>query len=316
MKVRRGLSGFDSQRGCILSIGNFDGVHLGHQSMIETLSDLGVHNDLPSVLLTFEPHPMEVLQPTAAPARLTRFKEKLSILSGMPSPLDTVVCLRFDKGLSKMPAAEFIQRVLVDGFGVRHLLVGHDFRFGHCGQGNVAQLRAAAAEHGFKFDCFTTVERQGARISSTRIRTALRAGDLSAASKLLGRPYSFCGRVHRGQQLGRQLGFPTANIHLRRNHAPLSGVFAVTVSRNSGLCYPGVANVGSRPTVGGLEERLEVYLLDFDDDLYGEELKVDFLSRLRAEKRFNGLDELSRQIQLDVQSARNFFREQSERLPS
>jgi len=312
VKVRRGLSEFNSQQGCILSIGNFDGVHRGHRSMLETLTDLGRGRNLPSVLLTFEPHPMEMLEPAAAPARLTRFKEKVSILSGLPSPLDTVVCLRFDKGLSQMPAADFIRRVLVDGFGVRYLLVGHDFRFGRGGQGTVAQLRTAAVEYGFKFDCFTTVEHQGTRISSTQIRTALRDGDLRIAGELLGRPYSICGRVNRGRQLGRQLGFPTANIRLRRNHSPLTGVFAVTVYRDSKACYPGIANLGTRPTVGGLEERLEVYLFDFNEDIYGEELKVEFLSRLRMEKRFNGLNELTHQIQIDVQSARNFFRDRHE----
>ncbi len=295
-----------------MSIGNFDGVHRGHRSMIETLSELGRRHDLPCVLLTFEPHPMEMLEPAAAPARLTRFKEKLAILNNLPSPLDAVVCLRFDVVLSRMSAAEFIRRVLVDGFGVRHLLVGHDFRFGHGGRGSVAQLRAAAVEYGFKFDCLNTVERQGTRISSTRIRTALKEGDLLMAGELLGRPFSICGRVSRGRQLGRQLGFPTANIPLRRNHSPLSGVFAVRVCRNAKEHYPGVANLGTRPTVGGTEQQLEVYLLDFKGDLYGAELKVEFLSRLRAEKRFNGLEELTRQIQRDVQSARDFFQNRSD----
>ena len=202
-------------------------------------------------------------------------------------------------------------RSLVDGFGVRHLLVGEDFHFGHGGQGNVDLLTEASLQYDFNFDCFATVERDGGRISSTRVRDGLKSGDLKTVAELLGRPYSMCGRVSRGQQLGRQLGFPTANIPLKRNQSPLSGVFAVSLTRESGQQLTGVANVGRRPTVNGLEERVEVYVLNFDDNLYGEELKVEFLTRIRAEKRFNGLDELTRQIGLDVQAAKEYFKDKS-----
>ncbi len=313
MKVRQELFGFNAELGCVLSIGNFDGVHLGHQSMINTLSELKIRHHLPSVLLTFEPHPLEMLKPQSAPPRLTRFREKMSILHHLSGAPDEVICLRFNRALSQMSAPEFIQRVLLDGFGVRHLLVGEDFHFGRGGQGNVDLLRDASLEHGFNFDCFATVERDGGRISSTRVRDALKSGDLKTVGDLLGRPYSLCGRVSRGQQLGRQLGFPTANISLKRNQSPLSGVFAVALTRESGQQLNGVANVGRRPTVNGLEERVEVYVLNFDENLYGEELKVEFLTRIRAEKRFNGLEELTQQIGLDVQSAKEYFKDQAQR---
>jgi len=290
-----------------LSIGNFDGVHLGHQAMVAKLSKLGARLGLPCVLLTFEPHPMELLAPDRAPARLTRFKEKMLAIAQLPAAPDSVACMRFDEALSQMPAQEFVARILVDGFGVRHLLVGHDFHFGHGGLGNVPLLQTEALARDFEFECLNTVQNQGGRVSSTRIREALMAGELDTARQLLGRPYSLCGRVGRGQQLGRQLGFPTANIAPGRNRCSIAGVFTVAVHSVSGQHYRGVANVGKRPTVDGLEERIEVHLFDFDGDLYGRELRVEFLSRLRPEQRFNGLEELTRQIQRDVQAARDYL---------
>jgi riboflavin kinase/FMN adenylyltransferase len=314
-RLVRGVGNARAEEGCALTIGNFDGVHRGHQALIRRLAAAALDRGLAPALLTFEPHPVEVLAPRRAPARLTSFRQKSRLL--LREPLQRVVCARFDRALAAMSPLAFIDEVLCRRLRVRHLLVGDDFRFGHGGTGDFSTLADAADEGRFTLARLETVTNEGERISSTRIREHLAKGELDAAAALLGRRFSLCGRVARGQRLGRTLGFPTANFPLRRAPAPVSGVFAVHLRDGAGTAFEGVANVGRRPTVDGVEEvgrrptvdgveeRLEVHVLDFTGDLYGREFEVVFLERLRGEQRFSGLDALKAQIGRDVEAARS-----------
>ena len=302
VRLVRGLHNAHPHGGCALTIGNFDGVHRGHAALLAQLVAAARERSLAPALLTFEPHPVELLAPERAPARLTDFRQKISLLAR--HALDRVVCARFDRRLAAMSADDFIHDVLVRRLGVRHLLVGDDFRFGHRGGGDFATLRAAADAGHFTLSRLDTQHDGARRISSTRVRECLAAGDLSGAAALLGRPYSLCGRVAHGQRLGRRIGFPTANLPLRRGRAALAGVYAVHLLDGGGTRLEGVANVGRRPTVDGTEERVEVHVLDFDGDLYGRLCEVRFLARLREEQRFAGLDALRAQIARDVEAGR------------
>ena len=291
-------------RGCVATIGNFDGVHLGHQAVLGQLAERGAELGLPAVVITFEPHPREFFTRGAVPPRLTRFREKLQAL--LRFSVARVVCLHFDQTLANMPASTFIRNLLVEGLAVRYLVVGDDFRFGKAREGDFTMLRAAGDEHGFKVAAMHTFNVEGIRVSSTRIREALARDDLATAEKLLGRPYRMCGRVVHGDERGHSIGFPTANIHLHRHSSPVGGVYAVEVFGLDKEPITGVANVGIRPTLGGTESRLEVHLLDFDADIYGRYVHVDFLQKLRPEQRFASLDELVVQIRKDAAQARDF----------
>jgi len=300
MEIIRGLNNLRARhRGCVATIGNFDGVHLGHQAVLRQLAERGAEFSLPAVVITFEPQPREYFGRGEMPPRLTRFREKVQVLRRFS--VERVVCLRFNRALANMPAAEFIQRLLVEGLAVRYVVVGDDFRFGKGRQGNFAMLREAGIREGFHVAAMHTFDVDGMRVSSTRVRDAL-----AAAEKLLGRPYRMCGRVVRGDARGRTIGFPTANIHLHRKSSPVSGVYAVEVFGLQKEPLSGVANVGIRPTVGGTESRLEVHLLDFDEDIYGRSVCVDFLHKLRPEHRFESLEELVAQIRKDAATARDF----------
>lgn len=307
MNIFRGVKNVKFAHGCVLTIGNFDGVHLGHQALLQRLVKLADEHQLPSVLLTFEPHPIEVLAPDQAPSRLTRFREKMAVLH--TQPIDHVVCLPFDSSVAAMSAEQFIDEMLCRALHVKHLLVGDDFHFGHRGAGDFRTLQNAAEAGRFAVSRIETISdasgAEQARVSSTRIRDLIARGDLSRASTLLGRPVSVCGRVAYGQQLGRTIGFPTANFALRRNRCALSGVYAVTMHDAAGRTLEGVANVGVRPTLDGTENRVEVHALDFADDLYGQEFQIRFHQRLRPEQRFDGLDALKAQIARDAQAARD-----------
>ncbi len=306
MQIIRGLINLRPQhRGCVATIGNFDGVHLGHQAIIRRLRALGEELGLPSLLITFEPYPQEFFAAEKALPRLTRFREKMDRLA--EAGIDRVLCLRFDQALAQMPAQDFVRRILVEGVAVRHLVVGDDFRFGRQRQGDFAMLGALGREYGFRVENTPTFLVDGRRVSSTWVREALTARDMELAARLLGRPYAISGRVAHGDKRGRQLGFPTANIHLRRKHVPVSGVFAVTVEGIDEQPLPGVANVGSRPTVDGVRSLLEVHLFDFDGDIYGRHVQVNFLHRIRAEQKFAGLEALKRQIGQDCIAARAYF---------
>jgi len=289
---------------CVATIGNFDGVHRGHQCVFEQLIEKAAAQGLPSVVISFEPQPHEFFARTLAPPRLTRLREKVLALRRFP--IDRLLCLRFNQALASWSAAAFIERVLVNGLGVRYLIVGDDFRFGRGRTGDYASLQAAGRQYGFEVTNTPTFLLEGQRVSSTRVRAALNAGDMAEAARLLGRPYTLCGRVAHGARLGRQLGFPTANIQLHRQSAPLLGVFAVQVRGLAAQPWPGVANLGMRPTVAGGEARplLEVHLFGFNRDIYGKQLEVEFLSRLREERKFASFDALRHQIAADAAQAR------------
>ena len=306
MELVRGLHNLRPQhRGCAATIGSFDGVHLGHQAVLEKLSDEGRARSLPVTLITFEPQPREYFSPGSTPPRLTRFREKLEALQCCP--VDRVVCLRFSDALAALTADEFIRRLLIDGLGVKYLVVGDDFRFGKNRKGNKALLQQSAELHGFQLGTLEDFEMGGQRVSSTRVREALESGDLGTARTLLGRPYSMCGRVAHGDKRGRTIGFPTANIFLHRASVPVSGVFAVEMLGIDDAPIPGVANVGTRPTVDGSRALLEVHLFDFARDIYGHHVQVRFVKKLREERKFDSFEHLKQQIQLDSGQARAFF---------
>jgi riboflavin kinase/FMN adenylyltransferase len=315
MQLIRGLHNLCPQhRGCVATIGNFDGVHLGHQAVIGQLGEEAGRLHLPSALITFEPQPMEYFRPQQAPARLSRLREKVEALRRFH--IDRLLLLPFNRKLSQMRAEEFIQRVLVDGLGVKYLVVGDDFRFGKDRTGDFAMLQAAGREHGFAVVNMHTFEINGERVSSTRVRAALNNSDLATAEQLLGRSYRMSGRVAHGAKLGRQLGFPTANIHVHRKATPLQGIFVVEVFGIDGEPLPGVASLGTRPTVDGKTTILEVYLFDFDRDIYGKYLQVSFLHKLRDEVRYTTLDALKVQIGKDVENAQYYFQTRHGYAPS
>lgn len=310
MELIRGLYNLRAcHHGCVATIGNFDGVHLGHQAVLGQLSEQADELGLPLVVITFEPYPQEFFAPDGeSPPRLTRFREKLQALRRYG--VDRVLSLGFDKALSQMSAEYFIEQLLVEGLGVRYLVVGDDFRFGHRRRGDIDMLRSAGERRGFQVVEMHTFEVGGERVSSTRVREALSAGKLEYAAQLLGRSYRMSGRIVHGDQRGRTIGFPTANIHLHRRVTPLRGVYAVEMfGLLDDVASPvkGVANIGHRPTVDGTRCQLEVHLFDFDREVYGEYVQVEFITRLRDEKRFDSFADLKAQIGLDAAQARALF---------
>jgi len=307
MKVIRGLHNLIPRyRGSVATIGNFDGVHLGHRAVFERLLAQGRALGLPATVITFEPQAMEYLAPDAAPARLTRLREKLAAL--VDCGIERVMLLEFGPRLARMGAREFVRRLLVDELGARHLLVGDDFRFGHGREGDFRLLREMGREHGFAVEDLHTITHGDQRVSSTRIREALARGKFEAARRLLGRTYRICGRVAHGNKRGRDIGFPTANLNLRRRVSPLRGVYAVMVGGIAEHPWPGVANLGARPTVdGSARSLLEVHLFDFAGNLYGRHLEVEFRCKLRDERRFESFAELKTQIDRDAVTARELL---------
>ncbi len=307
MELVRGLYNLrPGQRGCVATIGNFDGVHRGHQAVLEQLRQQAAVMQLPAALITFEPLPREFFMPQTAPPRLTRLREKLLALRHYG--VERVVCLRFDRWLAGLSPDVFIREILVDGMGVKYLVVGDDFRFGEHRAGNFATLQAAGTQHGFEVASMRTYCVGDDRVSSTRVREALIHGDLLTASILLGRPYAMSGRVAHGDKRGRSIGFPTANVYLHRASSPVAGVFAVEVAGIDDAPVTGVANVGCRPTFDGTRSLLEVHMFDFDADIYGKYVQVSFLRKLREERHFDSLDALREQIRCDASQAREFFR--------
>lgn len=309
MELIRGLYNLrPHQHGCVLTIGAFDGIHVGHQEMIRVLRDRARQHGLPAALLSFEPTPREFFAQVSGkgpPARLTRFREKFEALAGFG--VDRFVCLRFDERVRRLGRDQFVGEVLVKALGVRHIVVGHDFRFGRDNQGDIACLRSLAASGGFEVTEVPPFEVDGERVSSSLIRTALGARDLTRAAKLLGRPYRMTGKVLHGEKLGRKLGFPTANLRLHRRTTPLAGVFAIRVTGGGLTNAPGVASLGTRPTVNGKELLLEAHVFDFDGNLYRKPLHVDFIAFLREERGFADLDALIAQMQIDAAQAREIL---------
>ncbi|MCW8905596.1 bifunctional riboflavin kinase/FAD synthetase [Sedimenticola sp.] len=307
MQVIRGLHNLRAEhRGCVATIGNFDGVHLGHQAVFRNLRERAAAFGLPTTVVTFEPQPQEFFAPDAAPARLTRMREKLQALKD--AGIDRVVLLEFGRKLASMSARQFVQQLLVDGLDVKFLYVGDDFRFGRGRVGDINLLRQVGEAHGFEVANMNTFMDGEARVSSTRIREALAQGNLDLAERNLGRPYQICGRVAHGDARGRTIGFPTANIDLHRKVSPVHGVFAVMVHGLAEGSLPGVANIGNRPTVtGDSRYLLEVHLFDFSRVIYGEHVQVEFRKWLRDERRFESFDALRQQIEQDAARARAFF---------
>jgi riboflavin kinase/FMN adenylyltransferase len=299
----------ESARGAVVAIGNFDGVHLGHQAVIAQALRIAAPVEAPLAALTFEPHPREVLGRATGPFRLTPIRIKVRQIAALG--VDYLFLLRFDTELAAMPAPEFVAEVLAAGVGVRHVVVGYDFAFGRARQGDVALLRAMAAESGYDVTQVAAAG-SGARIySASKARDLLRQGDMAGAAEILGRYWEIEGRVGGGERRGHQLGFPTANLAVAGLLQPVNGVYATWagLSRGQGLgaavdWRPSVANLGWRPTFDGSEPRLEVHLFDFSGDLYGRWLRVRFVETIRPERKFDGIDSLKAQIAEDCQRAR------------
>lgn len=290
-----------------VTIGNFDGLHRGHQAMLARLKDVATARGLPTCVLSFEPHPREFFAPDTAPARLSSVREKAEMLAAYG--IDRFHVFRFTREFSALSPTDFIQRVLADTLAARYVLVGDDFRYGAKRAGDFALLQAEAARRGFDAEFLPTVEVGGERASSTAVRAALASGELDHAAALLGRPYSISGRVVDGDKLGRQISFPTANIQLHHNRPPLMGIFAVEVAGLAETVLPGVASLGRRPTVKNPDAApvLEVHLFDFDADIYRRRVRVDFLHKLRDEAKYPDLDTLIAQIHRDCDAARAFL---------
>lgn len=292
------------QQSCVATIGKFDGVHLGHQLILDQLKKKAEQFKLPSLVILIEPHPEEFFAASAddCPARLTVFKEKLELLDSFA--IDFVFQLEFDQELSQLSADAYIQNILVDGLGVASVIVGNDFRFGHRRGGDFALLQAKGKEFGFEVIETAAYEHNGERISSTYVREELAKGNFGLVELLLGRPYSIKGEVVKGQQLGTDLGFPTCNIHLDRRRIPLQGVFACEV-RLGDRYRQAAVNIGYRPTITeNGDALLEAHILDFNEDLYGKTIEVIFKHKIREEVKFDDLDALKQQISADVDQVR------------
>jgi len=306
MQLVRGIHNIRPEdHGCVLTIGNFDGVHLGHRRVISALvKKAKTLNCVPAVLV-FEPQPQELFAPKGAPARLCRLRDKYSLLQKLG--VERLICVNFNRKFASQSAEQFIEELLVKRLGIKHLIVGDDFHFGKNRTGNFAMLCQAGKKFGFDVTDTASYKLADCRISSTEIRYALEHDNLADAQRMLGRPYSIIGRVFHGDKRGRQLGFPTANVLLKRRVSPISGVYVVKVNTGEGS-YFGVANVGSRPTVAGIRQQLEVHIFDFDENLYGQSIEVVMLKKLRNEMKFTSIDELTRQISKDSEQARHYVR--------
>lgn len=310
MQIIRGLHNLKTQHlNCAVTIGNFDGVHLGHQSVFKQLRLNAKQLSLPNLAIIFEPQPNEFFNKNNIPPRLMRFQEKIVALQ--EQGVDRVLSLPFNHLLAGLDAELFIKKILVDGLGAKYVVVGDDFRFGKQRQGDLSLLKKMGSEYGFEVDAMPTFIWHGERVSSTRIRQLLQAGDLSLAAELLGHPFKMSGRVAHGDKRGRIMGFPTANIFLHRKAVPVAGVFAVKVYGIDATPILGVANVGNRPTFNGTRSLLEVHLFDFDRDIYGKHIEVEFCHKLRDEQRYESFELLKQQIFRDAENARVYFKEKS-----
>lgn len=305
MKLLRGLHnpGIGAE-GCVATIGNFDGVHLGHQYLIAQLREQAQRLGLPLVVVVFEPQPLEFFRGAEAPARVLSFRDKFEALKACG--VDLVFCLRFDAALSQLSPQQFVQQVLLDHLKVKHLVVGDDFRFGGDRSGDFNYLKRVGAEHGFSVENTPTQcdPKGDERVSSTRLRSALLDGDFDTVERLMGRAFVIKGRVLHGQKLGRTIGFATANLALKRKVVPLRGVYAVRITLADGAEHNAVANIGVKPTVGDFRANLEVHIFDFSGDIYGQRVSVRFIAKIRDEQKFSGLAALQAQIKQDAQAAR------------
>jgi riboflavin kinase/FMN adenylyltransferase len=291
--------------GSVVCIGAFDGMHLGHRAVLARVRERARAARLASIAVSFEPLPREFFAHARKVPRVSSPREKISQFAG--AQLDRVLLLRFNAALSAMPAQEFVERVLVARLNVKEVWVGEGFRFGHARGGDLPLLARLGAVHGFSAHALEPVVIEGERVSSSAIREALAGGSFDVAARWLGRPFMIGGHVVRGQQLGRKLGYPTANLRLGRRTSPVEGIFAVRVHGVRATAMPGVASLGVRPTVNGKEPLLEAHLFDFDDDIYGRRIDVEFVEKLRDEEKFSDLDAMVKQIDMDAAQARNIL---------
>jgi riboflavin kinase/FMN adenylyltransferase len=306
MLIFRALQSPDHQP-VALTIGNFDGVHLGHQALLTRLLAAAKSRGLPSAVVIFEPHPREFFTPDQAPARLTSLREKLELLQSLG--VDRVHICRFNQQFAQMTAANFID-ALHKNLAVKYVLIGDDFRFGSGRSGDFAMMEKVASQQGFTVEAMHSVLVDGVRVSSTAVRAALAAGNLRAATKFLGRPYNISGRVVHGDKLGREIGFPTANVQMKHNRPPLTGIYVVRVSGENIPVLQGAASLGVRPTVHTNGRAvLEIHLLNFAQQIYGRHLRVEFLHKLRNEEKYSDLKSLTQQIALDVENTKKWFKE-------
>ncbi|MEL6447804.1 MAG: bifunctional riboflavin kinase/FAD synthetase [Pseudomonadota bacterium] len=301
-RTARAMRAYLGASGAAVTIGGFDGIHIGHQALIARVREAADQLGVPAVVMSFEPLPKEYFARDVAPARLTRFRERFVVLDELG--IDAFFCPRFDAKLAAIPVQRFIDDLLIDALGLRHLVIGDDFRFGHRAAGGVDDLRRAGPEHGFELEQVGSVFLGDVRVSSTRVREALARGDMNWVRRALDRPYCLTGKVIEGEQLGRTLGYPTANLRLHRRTSPVSGIFAVRVAGVGEGWRDGVASIGTRPTVDGVGVLLEVHVFDFAGDLYGRRLKVELVEKLRDEERFDNLDALVEQMNADAAAAR------------
>jgi riboflavin kinase / FMN adenylyltransferase len=309
MRLIRGLAQLEPfSKGCVLTIGNFDGLHLGHRAVINKLAERGSALNLPVVAMVFEPQPLEYFLGENAPSRLMRLREKAIQFATLP--VDYLVIMRFNRQFANYDAEQFIDDILIKKLNVKHLVIGDDFHFGKARRGNFAMLKEKGKRFGFSVEDTGSFSLSGLRISSTLIRDALGDGDLAQAEKLLGYCYSICGRVVHGDKRGRAIGYPTANIKLFRKNTPVNGVFAVTMTGIGDLEVKGIANVGIRPTISGdCKVILETHLFDFDKEIYGRYVEVHFKQKIRDEVRFESLDDLKKQIANDIIETKKIFAE-------
>jgi riboflavin kinase / FMN adenylyltransferase len=306
MELVRGLHNISRRhQGCVLTVGNYDGVHLGHQQMIGALKARAAQFRSAATVLVFEPSSKEFIDPDGAPPRLTRWREKFLALAALG--VDRLVTLRFDECMRAMTPRSFVDQLIVEKLGTRHLVVGDDFRYGSNAGGTIETLRTAGQAHGFGVEQIAPFVVDGVRVSSTVVRERLELADYPGAARLLGRPYRMSGRVVPGRRLGRTLGFPTANLRLMRRKSPVWGISAVWTYGIDSRPLPGVASLGTRPTVNGTEPLLEVHVFDFCGDLYGRAIEVEFVAKLRDEVKFDSLDAMTAQMQVDARQARDFL---------
>ncbi len=288
-----------------VTIGNFDGIHLGHQKVLKQLKSVASRYGLLATVMIFEPQPIEYFAPDKAPKRLARFREKLAYLKSQQ--IDYLLCLKFDQRLALLSAEDFVEQILVAQLNVRHLVIGDDFRFGRNRAGNFDLLQTLGQQYDFVVENADTLLIDGARVSSTRIRESIQHDDFKKAAQLLGRPYSLSGKIAHGRKLGRELGYPTINIKMGDNTLIVKGIFAVTVKGIDNRVLRGVASIGTRPTIDGVDTILEVFIFDFDQDVYGRCVEVEFLYKIRDEQKFKSLHELGINIENDVVQAKRYF---------
>jgi len=293
------------RRGSVVTIGAYDGLHVGHEQLLSRVRDASNELDLPAVVMSFEPTPKEHFSSSDPPARLMRFREKFDALSG--HGIDIFYCPRFNARMRDIAADAFIRRILAHGLNARHVVVGDDFRFAAKREGTLQHLQRAGAALGYAIEKVPSIKVGDVRVSSTAIREALWDGELEQATALLGRPYRMSGKIIMGEKLGRTLGFPTANVDLRRKQSAVMGIFAVRVQGLPGGAKNAVASVGTRPTFDGTKPLLEVHLFDFDQDIYGEYIHVDFIARLRSEIKYDDIADLVAQMHRDADNARSIL---------